>query len=166
MTDELSRQVLTHVDESGAARMVDVSGKAVTSREAVASGRVRVSAQVVELLRGEGVPKGDALGAARVAGILAAKRTSDLVPLCHPLAISGVVVDLEVADEAVEITATVRTSDRTGVEMEALTAVCVAALTVVDMVKAVDKAAVIDDVKIIRKSGGRSGTWTRPTGPK
>ena len=166
MTDELSRQVLTHVDESGAARMVDVSGKAVTSREAVASGRVRVSAQVVELLRGEGVPKGDALGAARVAGILAAKRTSDLVPLCHPLAISGVVVDLEVADEAVEITATVRTSDRTGVEMEALTAVCVAALTVVDMVKAVDKAAVIDDVKIIRKSGGRSGTWTRPTGPR
>ena len=165
MTDELSRQ-LTHVDESGAARMVDVSGKAVTSREAVASGRVRVSAQVVELLRGDGVPKGDALGAARVAGILAAKRTSDLVPLCHPLAISGVVVDLEVADEAVEITATVRTSDRTGVEMEALTAVCVAALTVVDMVKAVDKAAVIDDVKIIRKSGGRSGTWTRPTGPR
>jgi cyclic pyranopterin phosphate synthase len=166
MTDELSRQVLTHVDESGAARMVDVSGKAVTSREAVASGRVRVSAQVVELLRGEGVPKGDALGAARVAGIMAAKRTSDLVPLCHPLAISGVVVDLEVADEAVEITVTVRTSDRTGVEMEALTAVCVAALTVVDMVKAVDKAAVIDDVKIIRKSGGRSGTWTRPTGPR
>ena len=166
MTDELNRQVLTHVDESGAARMVDVSGKAVTSREAVASGRVRVSAQVVELLRGDGVPKGDALGAARVAGILAAKRTSDLVPLCHPLAISGVVVDLEVADEAVEITATVRTSDRTGVEMEALTAVCVAALTVVDMVKAVDKAAVIDDVKIIRKSGGRSGTWTRPTGPR
>ena len=166
MTDELNRQVLTHVDESGAARMVDVSGKAVTSREAVAAGRVRVSARVVELLRGDGVPKGDALGAARVAGILAAKRTSDLVPLCHPLAISGVVVDLEVADEAVEITATVRTSDRTGVEMEALTAVCVAALTVVDMVKAVDKAAVIDDVKIIRKSGGRSGTWTRPTGPR
>ena len=166
MTDELSRQVLTHVDESGAARMVDVSGKPVTAREAVASGRVRVSAQVVALLRGEGVPKGDALGAARVAGILAAKRTSDLVPLCHPLAISGVVVDLEVADEAVEITATVRTSDRTGVEMEALTAVCVAALTVVDMVKAVDKAAVIDDVKIIRKSGGRSGAWTRPTDPR
>jgi len=153
---------LTHVDEAGAARMVDVSDKAVTEREAVASGRVRVSAEVVALLRGDGVPKGDALGVARVAGILAAKRTGDLVPLCHPLAISGVTVDLEVGDDAVEITATVRTADRTGVEMEALTAVCVAALTVVDMVKAVDKGAVIDDVKVVAKSGGRSGTWTRP----
>ncbi len=142
--------------------MVDVSAKAVTEREAVASGRVRVSANVVALLRGDGVPKGDALGVARVAGILAAKRTSDLVPLCHPLGLSGVVVDLEVSDNAVQITATVSTADRTGVEMEALTAVCVAALTVVDMVKAVDKAAVIDDVKILTKSGGRSGTWTRP----
>lgn len=142
--------------------MVDVSDKAVTEREAVASGRVRVSAEVVALLRGDGVPKGDALGVARVAGILAAKRTGDLVPLCHPLAISGVTVDLEVGDDAVEITATVRTADRTGVEMEALTAVCVAALTVVDMVKAVDKGAVIDDVKVTAKSGGRSGTWTRP----
>ena len=142
--------------------MVDVSDKAVTEREAVASGRVRVSAEVVALLRGDGVPKGDALGVARVAGILAAKRTGDLVPLCHPLAISGVTVDLEVGDDAVEITATVRTADRTGVEMEALTAVCVAALTVVDMVKAVDKGAVIDDVKVVAKSGGRSGTWTRP----
>ena len=139
---------LTHVDESGAARMVDVSGKDVTARVAVASGRVLLSGAVIGLLRGEGVPKGDALGIARVAGIMAAKRTPDLVPLCHPLAISGVTVDLTVADDGVDITATVRTSDRTGVEMEALTAVSVAALTVVDMVKAVDTAAVITDISV------------------
>jgi cyclic pyranopterin phosphate synthase len=153
---------LTHVDEAGAARMVDVSAKEVTHREAAASGRVLVSPTVVALLRGEGVPKGDALGVARVAGIMAAKRTPDLVPLCHPLAISGVTVDLSVTDDAVEITATVRTTDRTGVEMEALTAVSVAALTVVDMVKAVDKAAVISDVRVESKTGGRSGEWSRP----
>lgn len=152
---------LTHVDEQGAARMVDVSGKDVTTRQAVASGRVLVSPAVVALLRGEGVPKGDALGVARVAGIMAAKRTPDLVPLCHPLAISGVTVDLEVADDAVEITATVRTTDRTGVEMEALTAVSVAALTVVDMVKAVDKGATITDVRVETKTGGKSGDWSR-----
>ncbi|HEX6246909.1 MAG TPA: cyclic pyranopterin monophosphate synthase MoaC [Nocardioidaceae bacterium] len=152
---------LTHVDESGAARMVDVSGKEVTSRVAVASGRVLVSPEVVGLLRGEGVPKGDALGVARVAGIMGAKRTPDLVPLCHPLAISGVTVDLEVEDDAVAITATVRTSDRTGVEMEALTAVSVAALTVVDMVKAVDKGAVISDIRVESKTGGKSGDWSR-----
>jgi cyclic pyranopterin phosphate synthase len=152
---------LTHVDESGAARMVDVSGKDVTARVAVATGRVQVSARVVELLRGEGVPKGDALGVARVAGILGAKRTPDLVPLCHPLAISGVTVDLEVTDQSVDITATVKTTDRTGVEMEALTAVSVAALTVVDMVKAVDKAAVITDVRVESKTGGKSGDWRR-----
>ncbi len=156
---------LTHVDEHGAARMVDVGDKAVTARTATAAGRVLVSAEVVALLRGEGVPKGDALGVARVAGIMAAKRTPDLVPLCHPLAISGVTVDLEVADDAVEVTATVRTSDRTGVEMEALTAVCVAALTVVDMVKAVDKAAAITDVRVLAKAGGRSGDWRRPEAP-
>jgi cyclic pyranopterin monophosphate synthase len=141
--------------------MVDVSDKPVSERRAVAVGRVQVSSAVVDLLRGEGVPKGDALGVARVAGILGAKRTSDLVPLCHPIGLSGVTVDLEVADDAVEITATVRTADRTGVEMEALTAVSVAALTVVDMVKAVDKAAVITGVKILSKSGGRSGEWRR-----
>jgi len=152
---------LTHVDESGAARMVDVSGKDATAREAVATGRVLVSPEVVALLRSGDVPKGDALAVARVAGIMAAKRTPDLVPLCHPLAISGVTVDLEVADDAVEITATVRTTDRTGVEMEALTAVAVAGLTVVDMVKAVDKAAVISDVRVLAKSGGRSGDWSR-----
>jgi len=152
---------LTHVDESGAARMVDVSAKDVTARTAAASGRVLVSAEVVRLLRGEGVPKGDALGVARVAGIMGAKRTPDLVPLCHPLAISGVTVDLDVEDDAVVVTATVRTTDRTGVEMEALTAVSVAALTVVDMVKAVDKGAVITDVRVESKSGGKSGDWSR-----
>ncbi|MFL6022405.1 MAG: cyclic pyranopterin monophosphate synthase MoaC [Marmoricola sp.] len=160
MADDQPR--LTHVDETGAARMVDVTGKDVTARVAVASGRVLVSPTVVALLRGDGVPKGDALGVARVAGIMAAKRTADLVPLCHPLAISGVEVDLEVLDDAVAITATVRTADRTGVEMEALTAVSVAALTVVDMVKAVDKAAVITDVRVESKAGGKSGNWERP----
>ena len=152
---------LTHVDESGAARMVDVSAKDVTSREAVAAGRVLVSDQVLALLRGDGVPKGDALGVARVAGILGAKLTPTLIPLCHPLAISGVTVDLALTDDAVAITATVRTTDRTGVEMEALTAVSVAALTVVDMVKAVDKAAVITDVRVESKTGGKSGDWSR-----
>ena len=152
---------LTHLDETGAARMVDVSGKEVTTREAVAAGRVLVSPDVVALLRGAGVPKGDALAVARLAGIMGAKQTSTLIPLCHPLALSSVTVDLEVADDAVELTATVRTTDRTGVEMEALTAVSVAALTVVDMVKAVDKAATITDIRVESKSGGRSGEWQR-----
>jgi cyclic pyranopterin phosphate synthase len=152
---------LTHVDHQGAARMVDVSGKDVTVRTARASGRVLVSAEVVALLRGPGVPKGDALAVARVAGIQGAKRTPDLVPLCHPLALHAVDVAVDVADDAVEIAATVRTADRTGVEMEALTAVATAALTVVDMVKAVDRGAVITDVRIEEKSGGRSGTWRR-----
>ncbi|MCD0483973.1 cyclic pyranopterin monophosphate synthase MoaC [Streptacidiphilus sp. ASG 303] len=141
--------------------MVDVSEKAATVRTARASGRVLVSPRVVELLRGEGVPKGDALSVARIAGIMGAKRTPDLVPLCHPIAVSGVEVDLAVADDAVEITATVRTADRTGVEMEALTAVAVAGLTVVDMVKAVDREAVIDAVRVESKTGGRSGDWHR-----
>jgi len=152
---------LTHVDESGAARMVDVSDKPVTARTAVATGRVLVSREVVALLRGEGVPKGDALAVARLAGIMGAKQTPSLIPLCHPLAISGVTVDLSVGDESVDITATVRTTDRTGVEMEALTAVSVAALTVVDMVKAVDKRAVITDVRIESKTGGKSGDFRR-----
>jgi cyclic pyranopterin phosphate synthase len=152
---------LTHVDESGAARMVDVSDKPATTRVAVASGRVLVSAEVVGLLRGEGVPKGDALGVARVAGIMGAKQTPSLIPLCHPLALTGVTVDLQVADDAVEIVATVRTAARTGVEMEALTAVATAALTVIDMVKAVDKAAVITDVRVESKTGGKSGDWRR-----
>jgi cyclic pyranopterin monophosphate synthase len=152
---------LTHVDESGAARMVDVSGKEVTAREAVAAGRVLVSPEVVALLRGAGVPKGDTLAVARLAGIMGAKQTPSLIPLCHPLAISAVTVDLAVADDAVEITATVRTTDRTGVEMEALTAVAVAGLTVIDMVKAVDKRAVITDVRVLAKAGGASGDWVR-----
>jgi len=152
---------LSHVDATGAARMVDVSDKSVTARSATARGRVEVSPRVVELLRGEGVPKGDAIAVARIAGIMAAKRTPDLVPLCHPLAISGVEVGLDVADDAVEISATVRTTDRTGVEMEALTSVTVAALTVIDMVKAVDKHARITDVEVVAKSGGRSGDWSK-----
>lgn len=152
---------LTHVDAKGEARMVDVSGKDVTVRQATATGRVLVSPTVIGLLRGEGVPKGDALAVARIAGIQAAKKTPDLVPLCHPLAIHGVTVDLSVSDDAVEISATVRTADRTGVEMEALTCVAVAGLTVVDMVKAVDKGAVITDIRIEEKTGGKSGTYRR-----
>ena len=151
----------THLDAAGAARMVDVSDKAVTSREATATGRVLVSSEVVTLLRGQGVPKGDALGVARVAGIMAAKKTPELIPLCHPLAISGVTVGLEVEDDAVVISVTVRTTDRTGVEMEALTAVSVAALTVIDMVKAVDKGASIAHVQLDAKTGGKSGDWHR-----
>ena len=159
---------LTHVDEAGAARMVDVSGKDVTVRTATASGRVLVSAEVVALLRGGAVPKGDALAVARIAGIQAAKRTPDLVPLCHPIAIHGVDLDLDVVDDAVHVSATVRTADRTGVEMEALTCVAVAALALVDMVKAVDRGATITDVRVEHKSGGRSGEWRRagsPAGP-
>ncbi|MBU4214294.1 MAG: cyclic pyranopterin monophosphate synthase MoaC [Actinobacteria bacterium] len=155
----MSEQRFTHVDETGAARMVDVSAKDVTVRTATAKGMVRTTGQVVALLRGEGVPKGDAVAVARIAGIQAAKRTPDLVPLCHPVAIHGVVVDVEVVDDGVSITATVRTADRTGVEMEALTCVAVAALTMIDMIKAVDRAAAITDVRVTHKSGGRSGTW-------
>jgi cyclic pyranopterin monophosphate synthase len=152
---------LTHVDETGAARMVDVTAKAVTERVATAAGRVLVSPEVIGLLRGAGVPKGDAIAVARIAGIMGAKRTPDLVPLCHPIALHGVTVDVVVADDAVEITATTRTADRTGVEMEALTSVAVAGLTVIDMVKAVDPRAVITDVRLLAKSGGKKGEWVR-----
>jgi cyclic pyranopterin monophosphate synthase len=152
---------LTHVDETGAARMVDVTAKAVTERVATAAGRVLVSPEVIGLLRGAGVPKGDAIAVARIAGIMGAKRTPDLVPLCHPIALHGVTVDVVVADDAVEITATTRTADRTGVEMEALTSVAVAGLTVIDMVKAVDPRAVITDVRLLAKSGGKRGEWVR-----
>jgi cyclic pyranopterin monophosphate synthase len=153
---------LTHTDDSGHARMVDVSAKDVTAREARASGRVLLSAEAVGALRAGQVPKGDALAVARIAGIQAAKRTPDLVPLCHPIAIHAVTVDLEVADDAVEISATVRTADRTGVEMEALTSVAVAALALIDMVKVVDPAAVISDVRVEEKTGGKTGAWRRP----
>ena len=152
--------MFSHVDDSGAARMVDVSGKDVTVRTATARGRVEVSPEVVALLRGEGVPKGDVLAVARIAGIQAAKRTPDLVPLCHPLAIDAVTVDLDVSDTSVDIRAEVRTTGRTGAEMEALTSVAVAALTVIDMVKAVDRHATITGIEVIAKSGGRSGTWS------
>ncbi|WP_182875571.1 cyclic pyranopterin monophosphate synthase MoaC [Microbispora sp. H10670] len=155
---------LTHVDETGAARMVDVSEKDVTARTAVATGRVLLSPEAVAVLRAGDVPKGDALGVARIAGIMGAKRTPDLVPLCHPIALTGVKVDLSVVDEGVEITARVRTADRTGVEMEALTAVTVAALALVDMIKAVDPAAVISDVRVEEKIGGKTGHWDRDTG--
>ena len=151
----------THLDASGAARMVDVAGKPVTAREAVASGRVTVSARVIELLRGGALPKGDALAVARIAGIQGAKRTSELIPLCHPIGLAGVSVDLFVEDEAVAIRARVKTSDRTGVEMEALTAVAVAGLSLIDMVKAVDPAAVLGEIQVESKTGGTSGDWHR-----
>ena len=153
---------LSHLDESGHARMVDVSAKDVTAREARASGRVLLSAAAIAALRSGQVPKGDALAVARIAGIQGAKRTPDLVPLCHPIAIHSVTVDLEVTGEAVLIEATVRTADRTGVEMEALTSVTVAALALIDMVKAIDPAAVISDVRVEEKTGGKTGPWRRP----
>lgn len=152
---------LTHLDDQGHAHMVDVTAKEVTQRSATASGQVVLSAAAVEALRSGNVPKGDALATARIAGIMGAKKTPELVPLCHPLMVSGVQVECEVVDAGVAITATVRTAERTGVEMEALTAVSVAALTVVDMVKAIDKTAVIGQIQVEAKSGGRSGDWRR-----
>jgi len=156
---------LTHLDARGAARMVDVSGKDVTVRIASAAGRFVTTPEVVELLRREGLPKGDALAVARIAGIAAAKRTPDLVPLCHPVALHGVTVDLELGDDCVEIVATTRTADRTGVEMEALTSVVAAGLALYDMVKAVDRAARLTDVRLLTKDGGRSGAWQRTDTP-
>lgn len=162
MGDGVSRsEQFTHLDAGGAARMVDVAGKPVTAREAVASGRLAVSARVLELLSGGALPKGDALAVARIAGIQAAKRTSDLIPLCHPIGIVGVVLDLSVEDDAVLISARVKTTDRTGVEMEALTAVAVAGLALIDMVKAVDPAAVLGEIRVESKTGGTSGDWHR-----
>ncbi len=152
----------THLDSSGAAHMVDVTEKQVTDRRATARAVVTVGPEVVNLLRGAGVPKGDALATARVAAIAGTKRTPDLIPLCHPIAVHGVDVHIEVMDSGVEITVTVRTADRTGVEMEALTGASVGALAIIDMVKGVDRMAAIDRVELLEKSGGRSGTWTRP----
>jgi cyclic pyranopterin monophosphate synthase len=151
----------THLNAQGDARMVDVSAKDVSARTATARGRVAVSAEVVRLLRDGALPKGDALAVARIAGIMAAKRTPDLVPLCHPIAIHGVDVQLSVDDDAVLVTATVRTADRTGVEMEALTSVTVACLALFDMVKAVDPAAVIGEICVVEKTGGKTGHWSR-----
>lgn len=151
---------LTHVRADGSAHMVDVSTKEVTAREARAAGRVLLSDAAVEALRSGAVPKGDALAVARIAGIQAVKATPSLIPLAHPIAVHAVSLDLTVVDDGVHIVATVRTADRTGIEMEALTAVAVAALALIDMVKAVDKHARITDVRVTAKSGGRSGDWS------
>jgi cyclic pyranopterin monophosphate synthase len=153
---------LNHLRSDGSAHMVDVSAKAVTVRSATAAGRVLLSPAAVSALRGGAVPKGDALSVARIAGIQAAKRTPDLIPLAHPIGVHAVEVDLVVVDEGVDLRATVRTADRTGVEMEALTAVAVAALALIDMIKAVDRHARISDVRVTAKSGGRSGDWVEP----
>lgn len=151
----------SHLDDRGAARMVDVAAKDVSVRTASATGRVDLSAECVALLRDGAVPKGDVLSVARVAAILGAKRTPDLIPLCHPIAVHGVTVELAVDDQGVSVTATVRTADRTGVEMEALTAVSVACLTVVDMTKAVDPRSTIGGIRVESKTGGKSGAWQR-----
>jgi len=154
---------LTHLDDQGQARMVDVGAKAETEREAIAAGRVLMQPATLQLLRAGNLPKGDVLGTARVAGILAAKRTAELIPMCHPLLLTKVSVDFT-CDEtvsAVAITATVRCKGQTGVEMEALTAVSVAALTIYDMAKAVEKGMVIDGIRLLEKRGGKSGEWAR-----
>ena len=160
-----SEQPLTHLNERGEARMVDVTGKAVTTRSATARCRVTVSDEVAALLRSGQMPKGDALAVARIAAIQATKRTPDLIPLCHPIAVHGVDVDVTLVDAeggtVVEIITTVRTADRTGVEMEALTAAAVGGLTVIDMVKGRDRTAAIAEVVLLEKLGGRSGHWVR-----
>ena len=152
---------LTHIDETGRARMVDVSAKAVTVREALAEGRVRMAPATLALALSGDAKKGDVRAVAEIAGVMAAKKTSDLIPLCHPLALSKVEVRVEPAEDGLSVTARVRTTGQTGVEMEALTAVSVACLTVYDMLKAADKAMTIDAVRLMEKSGGASGDWTR-----
>lgn len=151
----------SHLDDAGAARMVDVAAKEISLRAATATGRVDLSAECVSLLRDGAVPKGDVLSVARIAAIMGAKRTPDLVPLCHPIALHGVTVELAVDDAGVTVSATVRTADRTGVEMEALTAVAVACLTVVDMTKAVDPRSTIGSIRVETKTGGKTGSWQR-----
>lgn len=158
----LPRPRLSHLDDHGAARMVDVTAKPASARTATASGVVRTTAEVIALIASGGLPKGDALATARVAGVLAAKRTSELIPMCHQLALTGVDIDFGIGPSHLDVTATVRTTDRTGVEMEALTAVSVAALTAYDMIKAVDPAARIEDIHVVRKEGGKTGVWTAP----
>jgi len=153
---------LTHVNAQGEARMVDVSEKAVSVRRAMAAGEVRTAPAVIDLLRRDALPKGDALAVARVAAIMGAKRTPDLIPLCHPIALHGVDVALTLLESAVAIEVTARTADRTGVEMEALTAVAAAGLALIDMVKAVDPAASLERVRVLRKEGGKTGVWERP----
>jgi cyclic pyranopterin monophosphate synthase len=156
------QEPLPHLDEAGHARMVDVSGKEVSARSATASGTVLLSPAAVAALREGTVPKGDALAVARIAAIQGAKRTPDLVPLCHPIGLHSVDVDADVLDHGVRISCRTRTADRTGVEMEALTAVCVGALALIDMIKAIDPAAVITDVRVEEKLGGKTGSWHRP----
>jgi cyclic pyranopterin phosphate synthase len=151
----------THLDETGKAKMVDVGEKSDSVRIAKASGLVTTNSQVLDLVQNNALPKGDLFAAVRLAGIMAAKKTSELIPLCHPLAINAIEVDVETTKQGLLITAMVKTSGKTGVEMEALTAVSVAALTAIDMIKAVDKSAMINEVKLLEKSGGKSGTWTR-----
>ncbi|MBX9898914.1 MAG: cyclic pyranopterin monophosphate synthase MoaC [Qipengyuania sp.] len=153
---------LTHLDESGAARMVDVGGKPATARSATATGRIRMSPGALAALADGAGPKGDALAAARIAGIMAAKKTAELIPLCHPLALDAVSLDFAVEPDAVRITATASLTGRTGVEMEAMTAVCVALLTLYDMGKALDKAMAIEGVRLLAKRGGKSGDWNAP----
>ncbi|WP_298166353.1 cyclic pyranopterin monophosphate synthase MoaC [Novosphingobium sp.] len=153
---------LTHLDSQGRARMVDVGGKAETQRVAVALGRIRMNAATLAALRDGKTPKGDVLAVARIAGIMAAKRTAELIPLCHPLALDAVSVEFAFVEDGVEARATASLTGRTGVEMEALTAVSVALLTVYDMAKAIDKAMVIDGVRLIEKRGGKSGDWRAP----
>ncbi|MFG2038706.1 cyclic pyranopterin monophosphate synthase MoaC [Dactylosporangium sp. NPDC048998] len=141
--------------------MVDVAAKDVTTRRAVAAGFVRTTSEVVDLLRDGALPKGDALAVARVAGIMGAKRTPDLIPLCHPIALHGVTVELTLCDDMIEIEVVTRTADRTGVEMEALTAVATAGLALIDMIKAVDPSASLESVRVLRKEGGKTGLWER-----
>lgn len=159
-----TEQPFTHLDSSGQARMVDVTAKTPTVRQASATGFVRCHAEVIHALRSGTAPKGDVLAVARIAGIQGAKKTAELLPLAHVIGVHGARVDAEVLDDGVRLDATVRTADRTGVEMEALTAVAVAALAVVDMVKGIDRTAQIENIKLTAKSGGRSGEWTRPAG--
>ena len=151
---------LTHIDDTGAARMVDVSAKPDTHRQAIATGRIAMSADAAGAIRDGAVPKGDVLAAARIAGIMAAKRTGDLIPLCHPLPITSAAIDLTVDDSGVTATATIATTGKTGVEMEAMTAVSVALLTIYDMAKAIDKAMMIGEVRLLSKTGGKSGDWS------
>lgn len=158
----MSEKKLTHLDADGKSHMVDVSDRDVTVRTAQASGHVKLSTEVITMLRDNTVPKGDVLATARIAGVMGAKRTPDLIPLCHPIALHSVTVDCEIEATGVAIIARVKTADRTGVEMEALTAVSVAALTVIDMVKAVDPSASISFVHVDSKDGGRNGSWKRP----
>jgi cyclic pyranopterin phosphate synthase len=155
---------LTHVDASGAARMVDVGGKAVTQRRAVAEAVVRMRPETVAMLVEGRAPKGDVFAVARVAGLMAAKRTAELIPLCHQLALTHAAIDLEPIGDGVRIRATVEANDVTGVEMEALTAASVTALTLYDMCKAVDRGMVVDGLRLLRKEGGRSGVWTLEEG--